>query len=210
MSNRRALRPLLARLAFAAILLSGCGLAGVPVPTDTPTPCPANCPPPVRSDAASHTVRTRYFTLTYQDPWSEDSTDTTSTVLVVGTELGDAEVVVTGTTVRAGTTSGQLLNDTANNQLDPNQFSGLQDAGPIVGAEIGYISGAGNRFAGYTSSPNAPNTPVYIQIMASVQGTTGLTFTTVSPIDPNSRDPLSGVPAAEYDAIVNSIVWATS
>lgn len=210
MCKRTPLASLLALLALAAVLLGGCNVAGLPTPVDTPTPCPANCPPPVRNAAAVHTVRTRYFTLTYHDPWSVSASDATSTTLVAATQLGDVEVVVAGMRVAAGTTSERLLNQAAQNQLDPNQFSGLQEAGPILGAEIGYVPGSGRNFQGYTSSPNAPNTPIFIQMMASVQGTTGLTFTTVSPIDPNSSDPSSGVPSAEYDAIVNSVVWTGS
>lgn len=209
MRNRAPLASRLAALVLAVVVLGACNLASLPTPTDTPTPCPANCPPPVRSAASAHTVQTRYFSLTYYDPWSEDHTDANSATLVAGTQLGNIEIVIAGSRVAAGTTAEQLLSRTARDQLDPNQFSGLQDAGPIRGAEIGFISGAGNSYEGYTSSSNAPNTPVFIQMMASVRGTTGLTFTTVSPIDPNSSDPTSGVPSAEYDRITNSVVWAS-
>lgn len=210
MRNRASRVSRLAALALAVVVLGACNLAALPTPSDTPTPCPANCPPPVRSAAGAHTVRTRYFSLTYYDPWSEDATDAGSTTLVAGTQLGDIEVVIAGSRVAAGTTAQQLLSRTAQRQLDPNQFSGLQDAGPIRGAEIGFVSGAGETFEGYTSSSNAPNTPVFIQMMASVRGTAGLTFTTVSPIDPNSSDPTAGAPSGEYDRIANSVVWAGS
>ena len=115
-------------------------------------------------------------------------------------------VLVRSVGVSNGTTGEQLLTSTANSQLDSNEFSGLEDDGPILGAEVGYISGAGEYYDGYTSQSNSPNVPVYIEIMASVQGSTGLTFTAVSPLDPNSPDP-SVVPNEDYDHIVNSIQW---
>jgi hypothetical protein len=53
---------------------------------------------------------------------------------------------------------------------------------------------------------NAPDTPVFIEIMTSVQGTTGIVFVAVSPLDPNSPDP-SVVPNQDYDQMVNSVQW---
>lgn len=205
-------RPLWTRVApalalVATLLLAGCNFPGLPAPTATPTPCSANCPPPQLSAGTAHTVSAHYFTLTYYSPWSVNSSSSSGVTLAAGTQLGDVEVVVVGAPVSAGTTAQQLLSRTVQSQLDPNQFSGLQDTGPILGAEIGYVSGAGEAFSGYATPANAPATPVYIEVMASVRGTTGLTFTTISPIDPNSRDPSSFVPNAEYDRIVNNIAW---
>lgn len=191
----------------AALLLAGCNVPGLPAPSPTPTPCAANCPPPQFGAGTAHTVSAHYFTLTYYTPWSVNSSDASGVTLAAGTQLGDVEVVVMGSHVPAGTTAQQLLNQTVQSQLDPNQFAGLQDNGPILGAEIGYVFGAGETFSGYATPANAPATPVYIEVMASVHGTTGLTLTTFSPVDPNSRDPSSLVPNAEYDRIVNSVIW---
>jgi hypothetical protein len=208
----RSLSPIVRRWApllvapLAALLLGACSLAALPVPDATPTPCSGNCPPPQRDAGAAHTVRTRHFTLTYYDPWSVQNTDATSITLAAGTQFGDVTVLIQSADVRAGTSAAQILNTTAQNELDPNQFSGLQDNGPIRGAEVGYVAGAGESFAGYTSQANAPNVPVYIEMMASVHGTTSITFTAVSPLDPNSPDP-NIVPNAEYDHLVNSVVW---
>jgi hypothetical protein len=202
----RSYRRALCLLALAALVMLSCSVAALPSANDTPTPCPANCPPPDLGGGAAHSASTRYFTLTYYDPWSVDSSDANGVTLIAGTQLGDVEVVVVGQRVANGTTAQQLLSRTAQSQLDPNQFSGLQDAGPIRGAEIGYVAGTGETFEGYTAQANAPNTPVFIQMMASVKGAAGLTFTTVSPLDPNSPDP-SGVPNEEYDRIANSVVW---
>jgi hypothetical protein len=195
-------------LAVPALLLTlaACSLdAGLPTAESTPTPCSGNCPPPQLSNGQAHTISVNAFSLTYYDPWSASKTGS-SVTLEAGTNFGNVTVLVRSVSVANGTTPQQLLTSTANAQLDPNQFSGLQDDGPILGAEVGYVSGAGESFDGYTADPNAPNTPIYIEIMASVRGATGLTFTAVSPLDPNSPDP-SIVPNAEYDHIVNSIVW---
>ncbi len=195
-------------LAAPALLLAlaACSLdAGLPTPESTPTPCAGNCPPPQLSNGQATTIGTNAFSLTYFDPWSASKTST-SVTLEAGTQFGNVTVFVRSVNVSKGTTAQQLLTSTANDQLDPNQFSGLQDDGPILGAEVGYVSGAGESYDGYTADPNAPNTPIFIEIMASVRGTTGLTFTAVSPLDPNSPDP-SVVPNAEYDHIVNSIAW---
>ena len=196
-----ALTPLVV-LVFAACTLS----SALPAPNATPTPCASNCPPPQRSNSAPHTVTKSHFRLTYFDPWSVADSSTTGVTLAASTQFGDVTVLVQSVSVAAGTQANQLLNSTAQNQLDPNQFSGLQDNGPILGAEVGYVAGAGESYGGYTSQANAPNVPVYIEIMASVQGTVGITFTAVSPLDPNSPDP-NIVPNEEYDHIVNSVVW---
>ncbi len=189
-------------LAFAACSLD----VGLPTADSTPTPCSGECPPPQRANDPGTPFHANHFTLTYYSPWQPQNSNSTSITLIASTNFGDVTVLVRSVNVANGTTAAQLLNTTANDQLDPNQFSGLEDDGPILGAEVGYISGAGEAYDGTTSQSNAPNVPVYIEIMASVQGTTGLTFTAVSPLDPNSPDP-SIVPNEEYDHIVNSIEW---
>lgn len=204
--SRAARWRLLAALPVLLLVIAGCSLdAGLPTPDSTPTPCSGNCPPPQRSNGEAHVINTNAFTLTYFDPWSAEKTST-SVTLTAGTDFGNVTVLVRSVSVRSGTTPQQLLNTTTNDQLDPNQFSGLEDDGPILGAEVGYISGVGEMFDGYSTDSNSPNTPLFIQIMASVRGTTGITFTAISPLDPNSPD-ASIVPNEEYDHIVNSIEW---
>jgi hypothetical protein len=198
------LHPLM--LLAIALALGACGLGAIPIPDATPTPCAGNCPPPIRSSDAAHAVRTRAFTVTYFDPWSAEDTSATGTTLVASTQFGDVTVRLQSSAVQPGVTVAQLLQRTSDQVLDPNQFSGLQDNGPINGAEVGYVSGAGESFSGYAPQPNAPDVPVFVQIMASIQGTTGITFVAISPLDPNSPDP-SIVPNEEYDHIVNSVVW---
>jgi hypothetical protein len=126
--------------------------------------------------------------------------------LAASTQFGDVTVVLQGATVSAGTTPQQLLARSAQQVLDPNQFTGTQDSGPINGAEIGYIAGAGESYQAYSADVNAPDTPVFIEIMTSVQGTTGIVFVAVSPLDPNSPDP-SVVPNQDYDQMINSVQW---
>jgi hypothetical protein len=193
-------------LAAVAIMLGACGLGAVPIPGATPTPCPANCPPPVRDAATPHTGSTRYFTFTYYNPWSVSSSDSSGMQLAASTQFGDVTVVLQGASVGAGTTPQRLLAQSAQQVLDPNQFTSTQDSGPINGAEIGYIAGAGESYEAYSADANAPDTPVFIEIMASVQGTTGIIFVAVSPLDPNSPDP-SVVPNQDYDQMVNSVQW---
>jgi hypothetical protein len=204
-SRSARLRTLLAAPALL-VTFAACSLsAGLPTPDSTPTPCSGNCPPPQLSNGQAHSISTSLYTLTYFDPWSASKSGN-SVTLEAGTDFGNVTVLVRGVSVANGTTAQQLLTSTANSQLDPNQFSGLQDDGPILGAEVGYISGAGESYDGYSANANSPNTPIYIEIMASVRGTTGLTFTAVSPLDPNSPD-VSVVPNEDYDHIVNSIQW---
>lgn len=205
--NRRRINPLL--LVLVALSLGACSAAaGIPVPDATPTPCPGNCPPPVRAASAGHSVQTSRFTLTYYDPWSIADQSASSVTLAAATQLGDVTATVASTAVRPGTTARQLLSKTANQTLSSSQIDGAQDTGSILGAEIGYIAGDGETFQAYSSQANAPSIPVYIEIMVSVRGTTGLTFVAVSPLDPNSPA-TSVVPDAEYDHIVNSVVWAS-
>jgi hypothetical protein len=105
-----------------------------------------------------------------------------------------------------GTTSADLLSQIEQQTLDPNQYTNITDNGVIRGAEIGYVDGSGESFAAAYLQPNAPDLPVFLQLMASVHGAVGLTFVAISPLAPNSSD-ANIVPGAEYDHIVNSIQW---
>jgi hypothetical protein len=185
-------------LACAADPLPGAGAE--------PTPCAATCPPPQRATATPHTLSLAHCRLTYFDPWTVNSSSGSSVVLVAQTDLGQVSVQLNSMTVTPGTTAGQLVNRAAQQLLDPNAYSGEQDAGPILGAEIGYISGAGEAYNASSTDPNAPSTPVYLEVMASVQGNVALTFAALSPLDPLTADP-SGAPAGAYDQLVNSVEW---
>jgi hypothetical protein len=114
--------------------------------------------------------------------------------------------MVNSVDVPAGTTGLGLLAQTEQAALDPSLYTNIEDNGIIRGAEIGYVDGAGESFMAESLQPNAPDFPVYLQIMASVRGAVGLTFVAVSPLNPNSPDG-DVVPNAEYDHIVNSIQW---
>ncbi len=192
------------------LLLAGGATACIPGPLPsagtTPTPCTHACPPPQRAKTTPHTISLAHARLTYFDPWSVDSSSRQDVVLVAQTQLGQVSVQVASTTVTPGVTAGQLVYRAAQQLLDPNDYSGVQDAGPILGAEIGYVPGAGEAYSADSSDPNAPSTQVYLEVMASVQGNVGMVFAALSPLDPNSSDP-SGVPDQAYDQLVNSVGW---
>jgi hypothetical protein len=168
----------------------------------------ANCPPPARSATTAHVYRAQRFSVQYFDPWQISSNDASSVQLAAATSYGDLTVEIDSASVRTGT-SGQALLARAQQSLDTSQLAGLQDQGPIYGACIGYVSGAGETFTATADQPNAPSVPVYLQLMASVQGTTGIVFVATSTLDPNAPDPSSPrqVPNGEYDRIVNSVSW---
>lgn len=195
--------------AVAAVLgLMACGVSLQP--GGTGNGCNGtNCPPPVTSAAAGHTFKAQRFSFIYFDPWQINSQDANGAVVAAGTNYGDLLVQIEGTGVRAGTSAQALLAQATSN-LDTSQLSGLQDQGPIYGASIGYISGAGETYSAYADQPNAPSVPVFLQIMASVRAGTGLVFIAESALDPSSPDPNDPrqVPAAEYDRMVNSVTWA--
>jgi hypothetical protein len=142
----------------------------------------------------------------YFDPWSIDSSSGRDVVLVAQTNLGQVSVEVASRTVSTGTTAAQLVNTAAQQLLDPNNYAGVQDAGPILGAEIGYVPGAGEAYSATTTDPNAPSTPVYLEVLASVRGGIGIIFAALSPLDPSTADP-SGAPDQAYDQLVNSVEW---
>lgn len=196
-------------LLFALLCFSACDItAALPIPAATPTPCSRNCPPPTRAGGASHTLQSKDFSLVYFKPWEVQNSSGDSVTLVASTEFGDLSVTVASGFVAPGTTSEELLSQLEQQTLDPSEYTNIVDTGVIRGAEIGYIDGSGESFEAVYLQPqlNTPDVPVYIQLMASVRGTTGLTFVAISPLDPNSP---SGnlVPDAEYDHIVNSIQW---
>lgn len=195
-------------LVWLLVLLSlgACGLGAIPIPDATPTPCPGNCPPPVRDNSQAHVIDASFFDLTYFDPWSIDSQDKNTVTLVASTQLGTVTMQLHGEQVSPGTSATALLNRTVRNVLNNNSFTDSRDFGPIKGAEIGYVPGAGESIGAYASQGNAPQVPVFIQVMASVRDSTGIVFVAISPLDPNSPDP-SIVPNEEYDHVVNSVVW---
>src|SRR5215470_6252078 len=73
-------------LAAVAVALGACGLGAIPIPNATPTPCAGTCPPPMGPAGSPHTVRTSYFTFTYYDPWTVQSSDASGTQLVASTQ----------------------------------------------------------------------------------------------------------------------------
>jgi hypothetical protein len=168
----------------------------------------AECPPPAQSAATAHVYHARDFSVRYFDPWQITSSDASSVQLAAATDYGDLTVELDSTAVRAGT-SGQALLARALQNLDTSQLAGLQDQGPIYGAAIGYMAGAGETFTATANQPNAPSVPVYLELMASVHGTTGIVFAATSTLDPSGPDPTDPrqVPNSEYDRIVNSLTW---
>lgn len=195
-------------LALAVIFVAAAACASGPIPASgpTPTPCASNCPPPALSESGGHTVTRDHFTLTYFDPWTIQDSTNSSVTLGAQSDFGTISVTVQSVSVRNGTTSGALLSSFVRQNLSPDEFAGVQDQGSIPGAEIGYVPGSGEAYSAVTSSANAPNIPVYLEFMASVRGAVGIVFAAVSPLDPNSPS-TSGVPDAEFDHIVNSVVW---
>jgi len=151
-------------------------------------------------------VTLAHLRLIYFDPWSVDSSSRGDVVLVAQTDLGQVSVEVTSQTITPGTTAEQLVHSAAQQLLDPNDYSGVQDAGPIVGAEIGYVPGSGEDYSATTTDPNAPSTPVYLSVMASLLDYIAIIFAALSPLDPSTADP-SGAPNQAYDQLVNSVEW---
>jgi hypothetical protein len=191
-----------------ALLLGSwaCAVGPLPSASVTPTPCTARCPAPKRSASKPRTIALSHLQLVYFDPWSIDSSSSSNVVLVAQTDLGQVSAEVASQTVSAGTTAAQLVNSTAQQLLDPNDYAGVQDSGPILGAEIGYVPGAGEAYSASTTDPNAPSTPVYLEVLASVRGTVAVIFAALSPLDPSTADP-SGAPDQAYDQLVNSVEW---
>lgn len=195
-------------LALAVVVLAGVACASGPIPASgpTPTPCPRNCPPPALSESGGHSASFSNFTLTYFDPWTVQDSTSNSITLGAQSDFGDITVTFQSVRVANGTTSASLLASFVRQNLSPDEFAGVQDQGSIPGAEIGYVPGSGEAYSAVTTQANAPNIPVYLEFMASVRGTTGIVFAAVSPLDPNSPS-TSGVPNAEFDHLVNSVVW---
>ena len=168
----------------------------------------ARCPPPSRSAAAAHVFKATIRELRVFDPWQIDSQDARGAVVFAGTQYGDLTVQLTSTDVGAGT-SAQALLSRAVSSLDTSKLSGLRDEGPIYGASVGYVAGAGESYSAVSDQPNAPSVPVFIEIMASVQGGTGIIFLASSTLNPDQPDPGDPrqVPGGEYDRMVNSVTW---
>jgi hypothetical protein len=156
-------------------------------------------------------LTTDHFSFYYPEPpWSVDSQDSTSATLLRDSDYGQISAQFFAVSVRPGVSAQELLSSWTRQNLDSSQFSGLRDDGPISGAEIGYVRGAGELYSAVVNQPNAPNVPIYIQIMASTQGTAGIVFAAVSPLDPLKPDPTNPrqVRSNAYDQLVNSLTWS--
>ena len=166
------------------------------------------CPPPSRAATAAHAFKAQRFSFEYFDPWQIDSRDARGAVVFAGTQYGDLTVQLTSSDVGAGT-SAQALLSRAVSSLDTSQLSGLRDEGPIYGASVGYVAGAGESYSAVADQANAPSVPVFIEVMASVQGGTGIIFLASSALNPDQPDPGDPrqVPGGEYDRMVNSVTW---
>jgi hypothetical protein len=202
-------RPSLGRLLVAAacaLPMLACGVTLAPGGSGACTR--TRCPPPAISTAAAHVFTAQGFSFEYFSPWQVSSQDGHTAVVSAATNYGDLTAEFTSTSVTAGTSPLKLLS-TATANLDTSQFSGMQDQGPIYGAEIGYVSGAGESYTATEVQPNAPSVPVYLELMASVRGTTGLVFISASTLNPTGPDPTDPrqVPNADYDRMVNSVAW---
>jgi hypothetical protein len=147
-----------------------------------------------------------HFSLLYFDPWVVQKSDQAGATLLASTQFGAITAIITSADVPSGTSGLALLAQTEQQVLDPSLYTNIHDIGVIRGAEIGYVDGAGESYEAESLQPNAPDIPIYFQLMASVRGTVGLTFVAISPLNPNSPD-AGFVPNAEYDHIVNSIQW---
>ena len=211
--RRLSLRPLLA-LAAVGLTFMACTTTTIPVgpvgPAGTPTPCTVHCPPPARAPVTGHPFQNKRFSLRYYDPFTVVKHDDNSVVLgFVNQDSGNTfEVTFVGQDVPAGTSAQQLLT-AAEKNLDLSQLSGVEDLGPIYGAEVGYVAGAGDTIAGTEDLPNAPSSPVVLELMASTKGTTGIIFLAASTLNPNTQHPGDLIRAANshYDLFVNSVSW---
>ncbi len=191
------------------------GAGPIPQPPGSPTPCTGPCPPsrpPVGPVTGANLVTKAHYSFYYfNPPWQEDSSssDANTETLYRNTDYGQVSAQFFTVSVSDGTTASQLLSSWTQQHVDPNKFTAFQDSGPIVGAEIGYNAGAGETYEAIADLPNAPNTPLFIEVMSSVKGTTGIIFAVVSPLDPLRPDPNSPlqVRSGSYDRLINTLVW---
>ncbi len=211
-----------AGLALAVVLLSAqsCvqdpGAGPIPQPPGSPTPCSGPCPPsapPVGPVAGANLItKTRYRFYYFNPPWQPDTSNSSgdTETLVRDTDYGQVSAQFFGVSVADGTTAAQLLSSWTQQNLDPNKFTAFQESGAIPGAEIGYNAGAGDTYEAVADLTNAPNTPLFIEVLASVKGTTGIIFAVVSPLDPGNPDPNSPlqVRSGSYDRLINTLVWS--
>jgi hypothetical protein len=214
--GRQALLSLGLVLSVLLLTAQSCVDVTVPEPPGTPTPCsgpcpPSSSPPVVPVNGANPVAKTHYKFYYFTPPWQPDASasDADTETLYRDTDYGQVSAQFYGVTVATDTTAPQLLSSWTQQHLDPNKFTAFQDLGPIQGAEIGYTAGAGETYGAYADLPNAPNTPLFIEIMASVQGTTGVIFAVVSPLDPSHPDPSdqAQVRSGSYDRLINTVVW---
>jgi hypothetical protein len=207
--SRRMPLPHLALTLLAVLVIVACSVQVGNAPSSSTGCASTHCPPPSHSQrGAPKTAGATGFTMQYFSPWTASNPDSSTVELSAATNYGNLDVQFFSTSVSAGTSASALLTSTVNN-LDTSQLSGLQDQGPIYGAVIGYVSGAGTTYTATYDQANAPSVPVYLEIMASVRGTLGIVFISASTLDPNGADPTDPrqVPNGEYDQMVNSVTW---
>jgi hypothetical protein len=212
MESMRRRLPFVVGLLAVALVAMACGAEGaLPPQQPAATPCVSNCPPLVGYNAPLKLLSTDSFSFYYSSPpWTVDSQDSASATLLHDSDYGQISAQFFAVNVRSGASADALLSSWIRANLNSSQFAGLQDEGPVNGAEIGYVRGAGEQYSALANQPNAPNFPIYIQVMASVKGTSGIIFAAVSPLDPLKPDPTNPrqVRSNAYDQLVNSLTWA--
>lgn len=182
----------------------------IPAPPPTATPCGVGCAPQFNSPAGAKLVATDHFTFWYYDPpWTLAAHDTATAMLTRTSPYGAITVKLQCSQVTSGTQAADLLSGWVKSNLDPTKYQGLRDAGPIHGAEVGYVAGAGEAYSAHLALPNAPAAPVYLEVEAATHDTAGIVVVVLSPLNPSTPNAgdSSQVHRGAYDRLVNSLKW---
>ena len=172
-----------------------------------PTPCSRGCGPASGQQAATASVYTNPkwgYSVPY-DPsvFSVGGQDQNGVTLNASNGDGAIQFEATsGNNVNAA-------NQAALNALPSSEFQGLQQIGPVRGAEIGLVDGQGVAFSGQYVDPSGINaTPVGVVVFSSTQNGVTITVTAFSSASNDNADGPYGLSIGQQlDSPVTFTTW---
>lgn len=152
-----------------------------------PTPCSRGCGPANGLQPGTESVYTSQrwgYSVPY-DPSEFSVANKDSNGVTLNASNGDGAVAFTAT---AGNNVNSA-NQAALNALPSSTFQGLQQIGPVRGAEIGLVEGQGIAFSGqYVDSSGISATPVGVLVFSASQNGVTITVTAFSAASNSNKD----------------------
>ena len=177
------------------------GIAVSQIARGTHAECTVNCPPKFVSplpEQASFTSTAYKFQVNYSSRWTVR--DRSATGITLGTRVG--RVQVTGI---KGSSPEQAIQATITG-LPSSEWQGVTLVGPLRGAHLGEVNGAGAIYAANLLGTSQTATKVRIAVIAATKG--GVTVVVLASDPADTKGSPNGFPEGqEVDYMCTEFVW---